>query len=76
MSESRVKERANIMGVSGSPPEGPVKWRPRAITKNRDLDRSDFNRLKLESLVLKSTVSCEWEDLNEEIWVRKLVKLC
>ena len=48
----------------------PMDWQPRPILKSREVKPREYEKSQLELLILREDVDRDWEDLDQEIWVK------
>ena len=69
VARASLKFRKIFVKMGLTVPVLPVKWRPRAILKLREVKRLDFEKFELKLLILRADVDTDWEDLDRSIWV-------
>ena len=51
----------------------PMDWQPRPILKSREVKPREYEKSQLELLILREDVDRDWEDLDQEIWVKNKI---
>ena len=48
----------------------PMDWQPRPIIKSREVKPQEYEKNQLELMILRDEVDRDWDNLDNEIWVK------
>ena len=53
----------------------PMDWQPRPIIKSREVKPQEYEKNQLELMILRDEVDRDWDDIDNEIWVKEPRKI-